>query len=98
MADLVVKDLDQLVDDLTSLIHEFEGALDRQNAMKVGGDNHKGLWGQVNANLSMNDFADNWTVHRDRMVKAMKTLRDNVKAANDQWTQADQKLADSLKT
>jgi hypothetical protein len=85
MADLVVKDLQTLVSDLNELIGQFEGALDFQN-------DDKGLWGQHNANLSMGDFADNWTVHRDAMVKDMKSLRDKVGKVDDAWNQADQQL------
>ena len=91
MADLVVKDLDKLVSDLDRLIGEFEGALDLQN-------DDKGLWGQLNANLSMGDFADNWTVHRDAMVKDMKALRDKVQKVDDSWNQSDQQLRDSFQT
>jgi hypothetical protein len=90
MADLVVRDdLVSLSSDLSSLIGEFEGALDVQNA-------DKGLWGQLNANLSMGDFADNWTIHRNDMVSTMKSLRDAVDKVNEAWAQADQKLLDSL--
>lgn len=90
MADLVVKDLQALADDLGELIGQFEGALDFQN-------DDKGLWGQLNANLSMGDFADNWTVHRDAMVKDMKSLRDKVTQVDESWSQANQQLVDSLK-
>lgn len=90
MADLIVRDdLVSLVSDLNSLIGEFEGALDLQN-------DDRGLWGQDNANLSMDDFADNWTVHRDAMVKDMKSLRDSVDQINQAWEQAEQQLRDSL--
>ena len=90
MADLIVRDdLVSLVSDLNSLIGEFEGALDFQN-------DDKGLWGQHNANLSMGDFAANWRIHRDEMVKDMKTLRDSVDKVNQAWQQGDQQLADSL--
>lgn len=89
MADLVVKDLQTLVSDLNELIGQFEGALDFQN-------DDKGWWGQLNANLSMGDFADNWTVHRDDMVKSMKSLRDKVSKVDDSWAQADQQLLDSF--
>ena len=85
MADLVVKDLQTLVSDLNELIGQFEGALDFQN-------DDKRLWGQHNANLSMGDFAANWTVHRDAMVKDMKSLRDKVGKVDDAWNQADQQL------
>lgn len=85
MADLVVKDLQALVSSLNELISQFEGALDFQN-------DDKGLWGQLNANLSMGDFADNWTVHRDAMVKSMKDLRDKVSKIDDAWSQADKQL------
>jgi hypothetical protein len=89
MADLVVKDLAGLAADLDLLIGEFEGALDLQN-------DDKGLWGQHNANLSMGDFADNWTIHRNKMVDAMKSLRDQVNKVDDAWNEADQSLMDSL--
>ncbi|MEY9928271.1 hypothetical protein ABH926_002910 [Catenulispora sp. GP43] len=92
MADLIVRDdLVSLVSDLNSLIGEFEGALDVQNE-------DKGLWGQHNANLSMGDFAANWRIHRDAMVKDMKTLRDSVDKVNQAWAQGDQQLRDSLNT
>lgn len=89
MADIVVKDLQALVSDLNELISQFEGALDFQN-------DDKGLWGQLNANLSMGDFADNWTVHRDAMVKDMKSLRDKVSKIDDAWSQGDTKLLDTF--
>jgi hypothetical protein len=90
MADLIVReDLVSLSTDLDKLIGEFEGALDFQN-------DDKGLWGQKNANSSMGDFAANWRIHRDGMVKDMKTLRDSVDKINEAWKQGDQQLADSL--
>ena len=89
MADIVVKDLQDLVNDLNELISQFEGALDFQN-------DDKGLWGQHNANLSMGDFADNWTVHRDAMVKDMKSLRDSVTKVDTAWAQADTQLLQSF--
>jgi hypothetical protein len=89
MADIVVKDLAGLAADLNELISQFEGALDFQN-------DYKGIWGQLNANLSMGDFADNWTVHRDEMVKDMKALRDKVVKVNDAWTEADKQLLESF--
>jgi hypothetical protein len=89
MADLVVKDLQQLVSDLNELIGQFEGALDFQN-------DDKGLWGQHNANLSMGDFAANWTIHRDAMVKDMKSLRDEVDKVDQAWAQSDQQMQDSF--
>jgi hypothetical protein len=90
MADLVVKDdLNFLGSDLVELISQFEGALDFQN-------DFKGIWGQLNANLSMGDFADNWTVHRDAMVKDMKSLRDSIAKVIDAWDQADKQLLQTL--
>ena len=85
MADLVVKDLQDLISDLNELIGQFEGALDFQN-------DDKGLWGQHNANLSMGDFAANWTIHRNSMVTSMKTLRDQVTKVDQAWTQSDNQL------
>jgi hypothetical protein len=89
MADVVVKDLQALVSDLNDLIGQFEGALDFQN-------DDKGLWGQHNANLSMGDFAANWTIHRDAMVKAMKSLRDEVTKVDQAWAQSDTQLLQSF--
>lgn len=89
MADIVVKDLQTLAGDLDELIGQFEGALDFQN-------DDKGLWGQHNANLSMGDFADNWTIHRDAMVKDMKALRDEVTKVDQAWSQGDTQLLQSL--
>ena len=85
MADLVVKDLQDLISDLNELIGQFEGALDFQN-------DDKGLWGQHNANLSMGDFAANWTIHRNTMVTDMKTLRDKVTKVDQAWAQSDTQL------
>jgi hypothetical protein len=89
MSDLKVRDLQELVSHLNELIGQFEGALDFQ-------DEDKGLWGQHNANLSMGDFADNWTVHRDEMIRDLKRLRDKVTKVNDSWAQVDQQLEQSL--
>jgi 2-hydroxy-3-keto-5-methylthiopentenyl-1-phosphate phosphatase len=89
MADLVVTDLAALVTDLDVLISEFEGALDLE-------DDNDDIWGQLNANLSMGDFADNWTSNRNDMVEAMKKFRENVREVNDAWTEADRKLSESL--
>jgi len=85
MADLVVKDLQDLISDLNELIGQFEGALDFQN-------DDKGLWGQHNANLSMGDFAANWTIHRNTMVTSMKTLVSQVTKVDQAWTQSDTQL------
>lgn len=89
MADLVVKDLDDLVADLEEIISQFKGALDFEN------DNDD-IWGQHNANLSMGDFADNWRINRDEMVKDMEKFRDSVKKVDEAWTEADKQLHDSL--
>jgi hypothetical protein len=89
MADIVVKDLEGLVANLNDLISQFEGALDFQN-------DYKGIWGQLNANLSMGDFADNWTIHRNAMVKDMKELRDKVTKVNEAWADADKQLQQSF--
>jgi hypothetical protein len=89
MADIVVKDLTDLVSDLKELKHQFEGALDFQNE-------EKGQWGQLNANLSMGDFADNWTGSRDKMVEAMEKFAEKVEGADQAWAEAEKNLVDSL--
>lgn len=90
MADLVVTDLAALVADLDVLISEFEGALDLE-------DDSDDIWGQHNANLSMGDFADNWTSSRNDMVEAMKAFREKIRQVDEAWTEADRKLSESLK-
>jgi hypothetical protein len=89
MADIVVKDLTDLVSDLKELKHQFEGALDFQNEQK-------GQWGQHNANLSMGDFADNWTGSRDKMVEAMEKFAEKVEGVDQAWGEAEKNLVDSL--
>jgi hypothetical protein len=89
MADLVVKDVDVLIGDLNELISQFEGALDFQN-------DEKGHWGQHNANLSMGDFADNWTIHRNKMVDAMKSFVKKLQEVDKDWHEAEQQLLASL--
>jgi hypothetical protein len=89
MADIVVKDLAGLVSDLKELVHQFAGALDFQNEQK-------GQWGQHNANLSMGDFADNWTGSRDKMVEAMKEFGEKVDGVDQAWAEAEKNLVDSL--
>jgi hypothetical protein len=89
MADIVVKDLSSLAGDLSYLISEFEGALDFENEFA-------GHWGQLNANLSMGDFADNWTGNRDKMVESMRKYHKLVMAADDAWTEGDRKMAASI--
>jgi hypothetical protein len=92
MADLVVKDdLISLANNLHEIIDQFQGALDFQN-------DYKDIWGQLNANLSMGDFADNWTVHRDKMVEVMKSLQTKVLEVSEAWDKADADLAESLAT
>jgi hypothetical protein len=89
MADIVVKDLAGLVSDLKELKHQFEGALDFQNEQK-------GQWGQHNANLSMGDFADNWTGSRDKMVEAMEKFAEKVEGVDQAWAEAEKNLVESL--
>ena len=89
MADIVVKDLTDLVSDLKELKHQFEGALDFQNEQK-------GQWGQHNANLSMGDFADNWTGSRDKMVEAMEKFAEKVEGVDQAWGEAEKNLVESL--
>jgi hypothetical protein len=81
--------LSTLDSDLFTLIDEFQGALDLQHDT-----GH--VWGQLNANLSMNDFADNWTVSRNKMVDDMKSFKKALEQIIQSWDDADQKLAGSL--
>ncbi|MBO3089354.1 hypothetical protein [Cellulomonas dongxiuzhuiae] len=90
MADLVVRaDLADLVRELDMLVGEFKGALDLENDTARA-------WGQHHANLTMGDFADNWTANRDVLVTDMEKLRDAARAADEKWAEIDQSLTDSL--
>jgi hypothetical protein len=89
MADIVVKDLGGLVDDLNALIEQFNSATKFQ-------DEFKGHWGQHNANLSMGDFAHNWRINRKKMVESMEKFRDVVKSAEENWAEGERQLAASL--
>lgn len=90
MADVVVtSDLDAIRDGLKTLVDEFAGALDFEN-------DSEGIWGQRNAERSMGDFADNWTIHRDKMTERMKKLKETVQKVIEQWTDADQKLSQAF--
>ena len=90
MADLVVRaDLADLARELDTLIGEFKGALDLEH------DTGR-VWGQANANSSMNDFADNWTAHRDELVIDMEKLRDAVRKVDENWLEVDTSLAADL--
>jgi hypothetical protein len=89
MADLVVRDLKDLVDDLHYLVDQFQGALDWQNA-------GKGNWGQHNANTTMGDFAANWRIHRDKMVKSMNSFKKSIEDLDIAWDDGDHKVASFL--
>ncbi|WP_433389175.1 hypothetical protein [Micromonospora sp. KLBMP9576] len=91
MADIVVKGLADLARNLSELISQFEGALDFENE-------YDKEWGQHNANLSMGDFADNWTGSRDKMVEAMKKFRKAIEGADQAWTDADLEMLKSLES
>ncbi|MGL4175648.1 MAG: type VII secretion target [Dermatophilaceae bacterium] len=81
--------LDALADDLDELVDQFQGALDFEN-------DHDGDWGQRNANLSMGDFADNWTTNRNKMVESMKTLSSKARETALAWDDTDTQLKDSM--
>jgi hypothetical protein len=90
MADLVVSDdLANLAGALDVLVGEFKNALGFQN-------HDKGIWGQLNANLSMGDFADNWTVHREKLVEKMEELGELVAKVHETWGTFDSDLAATL--
>ncbi|GGK95875.1 hypothetical protein [Mangrovihabitans endophyticus] len=89
MADIVVQDLGALVDDLAILIDEFDHASKFQ-------DDYKGRWGQLNANLSMGDFAFNWRLHRKKIIEAMKEFQGQVSSAENSWSEAESEMVKGL--
>lgn len=90
MADVVVTDaLEELVADLGVIVDGFKGASELQ-------DDHKGRWGQHNANLTMGDFAHNWQHRRKNLVEKLEGLRTQVEAVAVEWARVDEELAGSL--
>lgn len=87
--DLVVTDLDVLAVDLGVLADQFDGANDLAGYMW-------NTWGQLNANLSMNDFADNWKIHRGSLVDDMRKYQEKVQKIDQFWAAGDTELAQSF--
>ncbi|MDR6322927.1 hypothetical protein [Actinoplanes couchii] len=91
MADIVVKGLNDLSRNLGEIISQFKGALDLENGLEK-------QWGQHNANLSMGDFADNWTGNRDKMVEDLEKFKERIDKADEAWTEGDLQLFKTLQS
>lgn len=90
MANLIVDDtLDDTNRDLKSIRDEFTNAA--RNA-----DDKAAIWGQRDVSRAMDEFADNWRVHRDKILERLGKFSDRVEEACNTWSDADKQLADSI--
>ena len=90
--DLIVDvSLDDTNRDLKAIHDEFNNA--QSNA-----DQNSGIWGQADLASAMNQFANDWYVHRDAINSRLGKLSDRVDKACSTWSDADKQLAGSLQT
>ncbi len=90
MADLIVDaTLDDTNRDLKAILDEFNNC--QKNAKEDAN-----IWGQSDVAGAMNDFANNWWVHRGEIQSSLSALSDNVDKACSAWSDADKQLSDSL--
>jgi hypothetical protein len=90
--DLIVDaSLDDTNRDLKAIHDEFNNA--QKNA-----DENSGIWGQADLASAMNQFANDWYVHRDAINDRLGKLSDRVDKACSTWNDADKQLAESLQT
>ncbi len=81
--------LDDTSNDLKKIHDEFSNA--KKHAEEDGW-----IWGQWDLGHAMNEFVDNWWVHREKMDKRLTDLSDQVAKAVQGWSDADKQLSDSL--
>lgn len=92
MPDLIVDaTLDDTNRDLKRIKDEFENASKRA-------DQTARIWGQRDVERAMDEFADNWRVHRDDILEGLGKLSERVEQACATWSDADKQLASSLET
>jgi hypothetical protein len=88
--DLIVDaSLDDTNRDLKAIHQEFDDA--DKNAK-----DDKQIWGQDDVRKAMDDFVNNWYVHRDAINSRLAKLSDRVDKACSTWDDADKQLSDSL--
>lgn len=89
-SDLIVDaTLDDTNRDLKAIREEFSTA--KENA-----DRNSGIWGQSDLASAMNEFVDNWFVHRDKINDRLGKLSERVDQACAAWGEAEKQLASSL--
>jgi nucleoid-associated protein YejK len=91
MADLVV-DLSMLQEtagSLGMLIEEFN------RASQIVDDN-RGAIGENALLHALDDFVDNWKVHRDELLESMKAVYDMATQSHDGYIQVDNELAQAI--
>lgn len=92
MPDLIVDaTLDDTDRDLKAITDEFTNAGKRA-------DETAAIWGQRDVSRAMDEFADNWRVHRDEILERLGSLSKRVEQACVTWSDADKQLASSLET
>lgn len=92
MADLIVDaTLDETNAALKAIRSEFEEASKRA-------DETEKIWGQRDVSRAMDEFADNWKIHREEILDRLSKLSDRVEQAAAVWTDAEKQLSASLET
>ncbi|TPW72260.1 hypothetical protein [Schumannella sp. 10F1B-5-1] len=81
--------LHQLKDDLEAIVKEFKNAEDFSDgvASATGHDELSGL---------VHDFAEKWNIKREKMLKNVETLQQQIAAISDNFTSVDKDLAKAL--
>lgn len=92
MPDLIIDGtLDETNADLKRIKDEFENVSKRT-------DQTARIWGQRDVERAMDEFADNWRVHRDEILERLGKFSERVEQACATWSDADKQLASSLET
>lgn len=92
MPDLIVDaSLDDTNRDLKSIKDEFTDASKRA-------DQTASIWGQRDVSRAMDEFADNWRVHREEILERLGKLSERVDQVCSTWSDADKQLTSSLET
>jgi hypothetical protein len=81
--------LDETNAHLKSIQKEFESIEDNAH-----GDAH--IWGHRGVSNVMNEFAENWRVHRENIHDRLAKLSEQVDQSCVAWTDIEKQLSDSL--
>lgn len=86
---LVDATLDDTNANLRAIHDEFENAKETM-------DGERDIWGQDDVREAMIEFVENWRVHREKMLKGIKSLGDKVDEGCQTWPEVDKQLTEIL--